>query len=139
MNFKTDCYLISKINLDIDRDFYSLTRSYDLDDLIAQIRDIFPPGRKAWIRRSAQGNTHIKIESDREFSLFESFLIRAALRDDPNRITHDLSRLYHFSDVGLIGRLFDEKMIKGNRCTAGDWEVLEIANDKHRRRNQERT
>ena len=126
MNLNEDFCLINKINLDIDREFYGLTRSYDMDDLIAKICDIFPPGRKAWIRRSASGNVHIKIESDREFTLFESFCIRAYLGDDSSRISHDLSRLYQFSDLGMIGRLFDEKMTDRLLKKAGDWEVLEV-------------
>jgi hypothetical protein len=123
----TDLPTISKINLDIDLEFHSYTRSYDFDDLRAKIREVFPVAdKKVWVRKSANGNTHIRIESSCEFSLFETFLIRAYLGDDSSRISHDLARYWQFRDIGLIGRLFDEKLIKGSVVRAGDWEVLEV-------------
>jgi hypothetical protein len=122
----TDQPRISKFALDIDVDYFEFMNSYRVIGLCDRLRSIFAPGTKAWTRRSANGNTHVRVEIEQPITLFESLMIRAYLFDDGSRIVKDLYRYWEFRDIGNTGRLFDAKLVNGALKKAGDWEVLTI-------------
>jgi len=74
---------------------------------------------RCWYRRSASGNVHVAIDLDTDF--LRELEIRAILLDDPGRIMNDLRR--HAFHVPT-GRLWDAKIDREGKKTAGPWEIL---------------
>lgn len=74
---------------------------------------------RCWYRRSSSGNTHVAIDLDVDF--LRELEIRAILLDDAMRILNDLRR--HAFHVPT-GRLWDVKVTREGKKTAGEWEIL---------------
>jgi len=74
-------------------------------------------------RVSASGkHKHILLCFTRSFTVFELFMLRAKLHDDPYRFSHDWQRWSVTGDVRFAsGVLFDLK----HGVYAGEWVVLE--------------
>ena len=86
----------------------------------------------AYIRKSSRGNTHVKINLDREYLKIQEFEFRAFLRDDPFRIKLDLVRMcidgklfdtggYKPGGASGTQRLWDWKIIDTEMYQASDW------------------
>jgi len=76
-------------------------------------------GVRCWYRRSASGNVHVSIDVKVDF--LRELEIRAILLDDPMRILNDLRRhAFHM----CTGRLWDVKVDREGKKTAGQWEIL---------------
>ncbi len=76
-------------------------------------------GLKCWYRKSASGNVHVAIDVEVEF--LRELEIRAILLDDPMRILNDLRRhAFHMP----TGRLWDTKVDRDGKKSAGAWEIL---------------
>lgn len=78
-----------------------------------------PWTRQILIRKSSNGNVHVKIILNRNVTLLEQFEIRAVLRDDVSRIRLDLLRLWEMHED--IERLWDAKLTADEIKVAGDW------------------
>ena len=74
--------------------------------------------KRVWMRRSAFGNTHVKIELKKPVTEYELMKTRAYLRDDVYRLKMDLMRAYRKMRVN---RLWDSKVEDGKLKKAGEW------------------
>ena len=74
--------------------------------------------KRVWMRRSAFGNTHVKIELKKPVTEYELMKVRAYLRDDVYRLKMDLMRAYRKMRVN---RLWDSKVEDGKLKKAGEW------------------
>lgn len=121
--------IISKIYLDIDVEYWHFTRGNQYIDLLDKLRHVFGLGdarAKVWIRISANGRVHLKIEMQEAITVFHSLMYRAWFGDDASRLAHDLARYYEYADVGNIGRIFDEKLVGSDVKKAGPWETVDL-------------
>lgn len=60
-----------------------------LKDFARPWRDIV---RRAWVRRSANGHTHVLVEFRTELLVFQRFAFRGLMQDDPLRLLWDTQR-----------------------------------------------
>ena len=72
-------------------------------------------------RKSANGNTHIKIELNILLPISQTFIMRAYLRDDVYRVVLDMARFYEGKEVN---RLWDRKYKNGKLRIAGKWSKM---------------
>lgn len=107
---------MNEITVDVDVPY----RLYLLDSARVLI-DHIPWVFARFIRKSSNGNVHLKIYFRSDISLFDSLLIRAYLGDDPKRLACDLRRFYLTRLEVKTGRCFDEKYQDGELHTAGPW------------------
>ena len=76
---------------------------------------------KMFIRKSSNGNVHVRIESPYVISIMECFEIRALLGDDKARLAVDLVRDYKGME---INRIWDKKFKHGKLMKAGSWHKV---------------
>lgn len=97
----------NEITLDYDISYETFKRSYTYKRLMQYVNKTVIV-RGAYIRRSATGNTHVKLTLIDEIPFFDRILLRAYLREDAYRIVNDLSRYYQGKHTDVI---FDSKVI----------------------------
>jgi hypothetical protein len=80
-------------------------------------------------RKSSSGNTHYKLVFENDISVFDHFIIRAALCDDRDRVYIDLKR-YFLNGEQEINRLFDGKVIltltQVSASDSGNWVPVNL-------------
>lgn len=108
------------VNVDIDTP-YDLINRGELEKRIQHI----PRAHSYYIRKSSNGNTHVKVNFWEPVDTLKSFMIRAYLADDPYRIRGDLRRMYEHGTLAMYMVLFDEKY-DGKLTKAGEWEGTPI-------------
>lgn len=112
---------MNSITIDIDENYDEWYNSNAFKTAVTKIRDKMRGVKAAWVRRSSSNHVHIKIDFDRDLSLFQSFCHRAFMDDDPHRLACDLDRFYRTEKLENTGRCFDQKYTKGKVKTAGVW------------------
>ena len=90
----------------------------------------FKEVKEVWIRKSASGNTHVRVVLDRPVGWEYTLFMRAYCCDDAKRIKMDIIRYY--SGKGVM-RLWDYKIQidaghKVIRRQAGDWVLVWVRN-----------
>jgi hypothetical protein len=111
---------VREFNLDIDAEYHEETINAivekikdTLDDLVAKI----------FVRKSANGNIHIKVQLTDEIPVFYTLIFRYYLHDDPHRILLDIIRI---TSNLPFDRLWDYKYQNGKYGYASEWMEVEI-------------
>lgn len=113
------------IDIDIAYSFFVYSTHYAvLKRKIKELRGRYGP-LKAYIRSSSSGNVHVKLIFGGTITVLDGFLIRAFLKDDVYRLSLDMARYYHTSDLDEINRCFDVK-IDTEIKYAGEWEDIDF-------------
>lgn len=94
-----------------------------IQNLPKVIEDFGTP--EVWSRKSSSGRTHIKLIFEKEIADFDQFILRAALGDDYARVYLDLKRIFHHG-IEETNRIFDWKVVGGEKFEAGPWEKIPI-------------
>jgi hypothetical protein len=81
--------------------------------------------KRAWMRRSAGGNTHIRVDTTLPVGFVNMMMIRALLHDDVFRLAIDLRRLA-YQGTQEVNRIFMAKIKDGAIATVGEWIPLII-------------
>ncbi|MEM1703831.1 MAG: hypothetical protein QW745_08050 [Thermoplasmata archaeon] len=103
------------VTLDYDVKFEDFPKTF-LFALVSR----YCEGKECYVRRSANGRTHVKIMEDVE-DFYKRITIRSLLFDDPARISNDIRR----HAMGKpTDRLFDIKGYDGVVKHAGEWIPL---------------
>jgi len=109
---------VSEFNLDIDAEYNNDTISIIaekikniLDDLVAKIS----------VRKSANGNIHIKVQLSEEIPVFYTLIFRYYLHDDTHRILLDIIRI---TSNLPFDRLWDFKYQDGKQGYASEWQEV---------------
>jgi hypothetical protein len=110
----------SEFNLDIDAEYHDEIVSTiaqkikdTLDDLVAKI----------FVRKSANGNIHIKVQLSEKIPVFYTLIFRYYLHDDTHRILLDIIRI---TSNLPFDRLWDYKYQNGKYGYASEWMEVEI-------------
>jgi hypothetical protein len=83
---------------------------------------------QAYVRQSANGKVHIRLDFSKNIPLFDSMIIRALLADDVFRLIMDLKRC--FRNPEETNRIFEQKWSNGSMKKAGEWTKLPIMTAK---------
>jgi hypothetical protein len=112
---------MNEITVDIDVPYHDFLKSAQFA-VIRERLDAVPFIKSRQIRRSCNGNVHLKIGLERSLTLFDSLLLRAYLDDDPARLACDMARYYRSRKMEDTGRCFFVKYVNGTARLAGKWE-----------------
>lgn len=105
-----------EITLDYDIEFSTFKRSYTYRRLAFYVANTVNVV-SAYMRKSATGNTHVKLGLHEPVEFYRRIEIRAYLREDAYRIVNDLSRHYLKQHTDVI---FDSKII------SEEWKTNQI-------------
>jgi len=111
---------VSEFNLDIDTEYNDVTISAIVTKIKDTLDDLI---KKVFVRKSANGNIHIKIQLNEEIPLFSTLIFRYYLHDDTNRILLDFIRI---TTNVPYDRLWDYKYQDGKQGYAGEWQEVSI-------------
>jgi hypothetical protein len=117
---------ITTIFIDHDVNYKSWTSSQKYEAIKRWLPEIakFHPYEEIYIRESASGKVHLKIDFIGDLQLLDTFIIRSLLADDVYRLVMDLKRC--FDKPGETNRIFDEKWTDGQVKKAGEWKKLPL-------------
>jgi len=111
---------VSEFNLDIDAEYHEETISAIVEKIKDTLDDLVS---KIFVRKSANGNIHIKIQLSQEVPIFYTLIFRYYLHDDTHRILLDIIRI----TTNLpFDRLWDFKYQDGKQGYASEWMEVEI-------------
>ena len=111
---------VSEFNLDIDAEYNGEIISTIVDKIKDTLDDLVS---KIFVRKSANGNIHIKIQLSQEVPVFYTLIFRYYLHDDTHRILLDIIRI----TTNLpFDRLWDFKYQDGKQGYASEWMEVEI-------------
>lgn len=105
-----------EITLDYDIEYSTFKRSYTYRRLAFYVANTVNVV-SAYMRKSATGNTHVKLVLHEPVEFYRRIEIRAYLREDAYRIVNDLSRHYLKQHTDVI---FDSKLI------SEEWQINQI-------------
>ena len=111
---------VNEFNLDIDAEY-----NEEIISIIAEkIRDTLDDlVSKIFVRKSANGNIHIKIQLSQEVPVFYTLIFRYYLHDDTHRILLDIIRI---TSNLPYDRLWDFKYQDGKQGYASEWIEVEL-------------
>jgi len=111
---------VNEFNLDIDAKY-----SDEIVSLIVEkIKDVLDDlVSKIFVRKSANGNIHIKVKLSQEIPVFYSLIFRYYLHDDTHRILLDIIRITSNSP---FDRLWDFKYQDGRQGYAQEWQEVKL-------------
>lgn len=118
--------MYEKITIDLDYEFEGFKKHILPDykkEFLGRLMSRYSV-RRVFIRASSRGNTHMRIELSRPVNFLESLVIRAVMCDDTARIACDLDRYFEFGNDDQTNRCFDDKIIEGEKRSAGTWEAI---------------
>jgi len=111
---------VSEFNLDIDAEYHEET----ISAIVEKIKDILDDlVSKIFVRKSASGNIHIKVQLSEQIPLFYTLIFRYYLHDDTHRILLDIIRI---TSNLPYDRLWDYKYQNGKYGYASEWMEVEI-------------
>jgi hypothetical protein len=80
----------------------------------------------AYYRRSSKGHVHLRLGFPDEITVFDAFLLRSCLFDDPTRQNLDQRRYAMWGSLHEMNKCFDAKVEKGDQVyRAGPWIPIE--------------
>jgi len=109
---------VSEFNLDIDAEY----RTETIDTIVEKIRNTLDDlVSKIFVRKSANGNIHIKVQLSEQIPLFYTLIFRYYLHDDTHRILLDIIRI---TSNLPFDRLWDFKYQDGKQGYASEWQEV---------------
>jgi len=111
---------VSEFNLDIDAEYNGEIISTIVDKIKDTLDDLVS---KIFVRKSANGNIHIKIQLSQEVPVFYTLIFRYYLHDDTHRILLDIIRI---TSNLPYDRLWDFKYQDGKQGYASEWIEVEL-------------
>ena len=111
---------VSEFNLDIDAEYNNETIEYLVSKIKNVLHDLV---YKIFVRKSANGNIHIKIVLSEDIPVFYTLIFRYYLNDDVHRILLDIIRI---TSNSTFDRLWDFKYQDGRQGYAQDWEEVKL-------------
>jgi len=111
---------VNEFNLDIDAEYNGETISAIVEKIKDTLDDLVS---KIFVRRSANGNIHIKVQLTQEIPVFYALIFRYYLNDDVHRILLDIIRITTNSP---FDRLWDYKYQGGKQGYASEWQEVKL-------------
>jgi len=111
---------VNEFNLDIDAEYNNETIEYLVSKIKNVLHDLV---FKIFVRKSANGNIHIKVVLSEDVPVFYTLIFRYYLNDDVHRILLDIIRITSNSP---FDRLWDFKYQDGRQGYAQEWEEVKL-------------
>ncbi len=111
---------VSEFNLDIDAEYNGETISIIVDKIKDTLDDLVS---KIFVRKSSNGNIHIKVQLTQEIPVFYALIFRYYLHDDTHRILLDIIRI---TSNLPFDRLWDFKYEDGKQGYASEWQEVKL-------------
>jgi len=111
---------VNEFNLDIDAEYHEEIISVIVEKIKDALDDLVS---KVFVRKSANGNIHIKVQLNQEVPVFYTLIFRYYLNDDTHRILLDIIRI---TSNLPFDRLWDFKYEDGKQGHASEWMEVEI-------------
>jgi len=111
---------VSEFNLDIDAEYNGEIINTIVDKIKDTLDDLVS---KIFVRKSANGNIHIKVQLSQEVPVFYTLIFRYYLHDDTHRILLDIIRI---TSNLPFDRLWDYKYENGKYGYASEWQEVKL-------------